>query len=66
MQEFKFNISGVHQRPNGFQMVDILSYIAPTKEEAIANCKRNNPNFLVYGAAIDESEVEVVKVQSLR
>ena len=66
MQEFKFNISGVHQRPNGFQMVDILSYIAPTKEEAIANCKRNNPHFLVYGAAIDESEVEVVKVQSLR
>ena len=66
MQEFKFNISGVHQYPNGFQMVSVLSYIAPTKEDAIATCKRHNPHFLVYGAAIDESEVEVVKVQSLR
>ena len=66
IEETKFNIHGEMFHQNGYSRFEVLSYIAPTQQEAIANCKRNNPHFLVYGAAIDESEVEVVKVQSLR
>ena len=46
-------------------MNDQLSYIAATKEDAIATCNRLYPNFVINKVEIDESEVEVVKLQSL-
>ena len=46
-------------------MNNSLGYIAATKEDAIATCNRNNPNFVINKVEIDESEVEVVKLQSL-
>ena len=66
MQEIKFNIYGEMFHQNGYSRNEILSYIAPTQEEAIANCKRNNPRFHVMSCWVDESEPEIVKVQSLR
>ena len=66
MQEIKFNIYGEFIRPNGFQKYDILSYIAETREEAIATCKRNNPHFNIITIKVDESEPEVVRMQPLR
>ena len=45
MNESKFLIYGEFIRPNGYQNYDILGYIAPTREDAIANCRRNNPQF---------------------
>ena len=36
MQEFKFLLYGEWIRPNGHQMYDILGYIKPTREDAIA------------------------------
>ena len=65
MQETKFNLYGEFIRPNGYQNYDILSYIAETREEAIATCKRNNPHFNIITIQVDDTEVEVVKVQSL-
>ena len=65
MQEIKFNIYGENFYQNGFSRMDILSYIAPTQEEAIANCKRNNPGFHVMSCWIDESKPEVVRPQRL-
>ena len=65
MQEFKFNIYGEMFHSNGYSRMDVLSYIAPTQQEAIANCKRNNPGFHVMSCWIDESEPEVVKMQYL-
>ena len=66
MQETKFILHGQFHRANGWVMNDSLSYMALTQEEAIANCKRNNPEFHVMSCWIDESKPEVVKVQSLR
>ena len=66
MHEIKFNIYGEHFYPNGYSRMDVLSYIAPTQQEAIANCKRNNPGFHVMSCWIDESKPEVVKMQLLR
>jgi len=43
--EPKFLIYGEFIRPNGHQNYDILGYIASTREEAILNCRRNNPHF---------------------
>ena len=65
MQEIKFNIYGEMFHQNGYSRMDILSYIAPTQEEAIANCKRNNPLFEIISVWVDESEPEVVGFQSL-
>ena len=65
MQETKFILHGQFHRPNGHVMNDSLSYIKATKEEAIATCNRLNPNFVINKVEIDESEVEVVKLQSL-
>ena len=45
MNEPKFLIYGEFIRPNGYQNYDLLGYIAPTREDAIANCRRNNPHF---------------------
>ena len=65
MKETKFNIYGEMIRPNGHQQYDILSYIAETKEEAIATCKRLHPHFHIIGIKVDESVTEVVKLQLL-
>ena len=53
MQETKFILHGQFHRDNGWIMNDQLGYIKATKEEAIATCKRLNPNF-----HIDYIEVE--------
>ena len=66
MQEIKFNIYGEMIRPNGHQQYDILSYIAETREEAIATCKRLHPHFHIIGIRVDESKPEVVRMQPLR
>ena len=66
MKEIKFNIYGEMIRPNGHQQYDILSYIAETREEAIATCKRLHPHFHIIGIKVDESEPEVVRMQPLR
>ena len=66
MQESKFNIYGEFIRPNGHQQYDILSYIAETREEAIATCKRLNPHFHITTIKVDESKPEVVRMQPLR
>jgi len=65
MQESKFNLYGEFIRPNGCQNYDILSYIAATREEAIATCRRLNPHFNIITIKVDESKPEVVKLQSL-
>ena len=65
MQEFKFNIYGEMFHQNGYSRNEILSYIAATREEALATCKRLYPKFHIMSIWEDESEVEVVKLQSL-
>ena len=65
MQESKFNLYGEFIRPNGHQQYDILSYIAETREEAIATCKRINPHFNIITIQVDDTAPEVVKLQSL-
>ena len=65
MQETKFNLYGEFIRPNGFQKYDILSYIAETREEAIATCRKNNPHFNIITIQVDDTTPEVVKVQSI-
>ena len=65
MQESKFNLYGEFIRPNGHQNYDILSYIAETREEAIATCKRLHPHFHIIGIKVDDTAPEVVKLQSL-
>ena len=65
MQEIKFNIYGEMFHQNGYSRTDILSYIASSREEALATCKRLNPKFHIMSIWEDESEVEVVKLQSL-
>ena len=65
MQETKFIFHGQFHRSNGWIMNNSLSYIAATKEDAIATCNRLNPNFVINKVEIDESEVEVVGFQSL-
>ena len=45
MQEIKFNIYGEMFHSNGYSRMDVLSYIAATREEALATCKRLNPKF---------------------
>ena len=65
MQESKFNLYGEFIRPNGHQNYDILSYIAETREEAIATCKRLNPHFNIITIQVDDTAPEVVKLQSL-
>ena len=65
MQETKFLLYGEFIRPNGFQKYDILSYIAETREDAIATCRRNNPHFHIITIQVDDTAPEVVKVQSI-
>ena len=66
MQEIKFNIYGEMFHSNGYSRNEILSYIAATKEEALATCKRLYPKFHIMSIWVDESESEVVKLQPLR
>ena len=65
MQEIKFNIYGEMFHSNGYSRNEILSYIAATREEALATCKRINPKFHIMGIWEDDTKPEVVKLQSL-
>ena len=64
-QEIKFNIYGEMFHSNGYSRMDILSYIAETREEALATCKRLNPKFHIMSIWVDESKPEVVRSQRL-
>ena len=64
-QEIKFNIYGEMFHSNGYSRMDILSYIASTREEALVTCKRNNPKFHIMSIWEDHSKVETVRLQSL-
>ena len=66
MQESKFLIHGWHHRANGLTMRDCLSYLTTTAEEAVATCRRLNPQFEVHYVELDDSDIEVVKLQPLR
>ena len=65
MQETKFNLYGEFIRPNGHRQWDILGYIAETREDAIAACRRNNPHFHIITIQVDDTAPEVVRLQSL-
>ena len=65
MTETKFLLYGEFILPNGFQKYDVLSYIAETREEAITTCRKNNPHFHIITIQVDDTEPEVVKVQSI-
>ena len=54
MQEIKFILHGQFHRANGYVMNNSLSYIAATKEDAIATCNRLNPNFVIQSITIEE------------
>ena len=65
MTETKFNIYGTMFHQNGYSRSDCLSFIAATKEEALATCKRLYPLFEVISMWVDDSKPEVVRMQSL-
>ena len=66
MQEFKFLIHGQHIRPHdGYTRNDCLAYIAETAEDAVTTCRKRYPDFHIHYVELDETKVEVVKVQSL-
>ena len=65
IEEFKFNIYGTMFHQNGYSRSDCLSYIAPTEEEAVANCKRNNPLFEIISVWVDDTMPEIVRPQRL-
>ena len=65
MKEIKFNIYGEMFHSNGYSRNEILSYIAATREEALATCKRLNPKFHIMSIWVDESKPEVVRSQRL-
>ena len=65
IEETKFNIYGTMFHQNGYSRSECLSYIAATKEEALATCKRLYPLFEIISVWIDESEPEVVRMQPL-
>ena len=65
MTETKFNIYGEMFHSNGFSRFDVLSYIATTREEALATCKRLNPKFHIMSIWVDNTKPEVVRMQSL-
>ena len=55
MTETKFILHGQFQRENGLIINDSLGYIAATKEEAIATCKRLNPDFMIHSITVEEA-----------
>ena len=66
MQESKFLIYGQHVRPHdGYTRNDCLSYVAETAADAVARCSELYPDFVISKVEIDETEVEVVRLQSL-
>lgn len=66
MQESKFIIHGQHIRPHdGYTRNNCLAYIAETAADAVATCRKRYPDFVINYVELDESEVEVVKLQSL-
>ena len=62
MQETKFLIYGRDERK---QMNDCLAYIAPNAGIAIARCMELHPQFVIESVEIDDTEIEVVRMQSL-
>ena len=54
MQEIKFILHGQFHRSNSWVMNDSLGYIAATKDDAIATCNRNNPNFVIQSVTVEE------------
>ena len=62
MTETVFLLSGRDMRK---QMNYCLAYMYPTVEEAVAACKKSYPDFVINEITIDDTEPEVVKVQSL-
>ena len=65
IEETKFNIYGTMTHQNGYSRNEILSYIASSESEAVANCKRSNPGFDIISVVVDDSKPEVVRMQSL-
>ena len=66
MQESKFLVYGQHVRQHdGYKRNDCLSYMAETAADAVATCRKLYPDFVINYVSIDDTEVEVVKVQSL-
>ena len=63
MEEIKFDIAGEHHRSNGWKMRGELSFLAVTKEEAIATCQRLHPDFEIHTVTEDHTKPEVVRVQ---
>ena len=62
MSDTKFLIHGRDMRK---QMNQCLAYLYPTAEEAVAQCLKNHPDFVINEVTIDDSKPEVVKLQSL-
>ena len=66
MQESKFLIHGQHVRQHdGYTRNDCLSYMAETAADAVTTCRKLYPDYVINYVELDDSEVEVVKVQSL-
>ena len=65
MTETKFNIYGEMFHSNGYSRNDILSFIAATKEEALATCKRLYPLFEIISVWVDDTMPEIVRPQRL-
>ena len=66
MQEIKFDIYGEMFYSDSYSRNEILGFIAATREEALATCKRLYPRFHIMGICVDESKPEVVRMQPLR
>ena len=62
MTETVFLLSGRDMRK---QMNYCMAYMAETAEEAVAACRKSYPDFVINEVTIDDTEPEVVKVQSL-
>lgn len=63
MTETVFLLSGRDMRK---QMNYVMAYMEETAEKAVAACKKSYPDFVINEITIDDSEPEVVRVQSLR
>ena len=66
MQEFKFLIHGQHvRRHDGYTRNDCLAFMSETAADAVATCRKLYPDYVINYVELDDTEVEVVKVQSL-
>ena len=50
----KYILHGTHHRADGWTMRDSLAYLTTTEEDAIATCKRNQPQFVVNNVTVEE------------